>query len=142
MPKTQWVHNDPSPPPTISEVMHRNIIGANIGVWHDEGLVCVTVHVDHVPLSISSSLEPIGVATSMWFHADTEGGLDGLSELAAAFVTAGEQLERLVAEIECENKEACEEPEDEGMAGDEIDARTDRFAWQDPEGAMDRREDQ
>ena len=141
MPKTQWVHNDLSPSPTISEVMHRNVIGANIGVWHDEDMVSVTVHIDHLPLSISSSLEPIRVATSMWFHADTEGGLDGLTELAAAFISAGERLERIVAEIEDENKEACENPEDEGMAGDEVDARTDRFASQDPEGAMDRRED-
>ena len=40
-----------------------------------------------------------------------------------------------------EEEEECEEEEDEGMAGDEVDARTDRFAHQDPEGDMDRRED-
>ena len=44
-------------------------------------------------------------------------------------------------EEQVEEEDECEEEEDEGMAGDEVDARTDRFAHQDPERDMDRRED-
>ena len=142
MTRTQWANEDHRMSPTISTLKHSNVVGANVGVWVGGGILNVSLHVDHRPRYSPSGItpDPVRVESDLWFDTDTEEGIKGLEEMASSFIAAGKRLEMLVAWLEEDEEPEDEEP-DEGMAGDEVDARTDRFAWQDPEGAMDRRED-